>query len=114
MKNRGRVELTENENKAIYGFKQILLNRFPQADIILYGSKARGDYDEFSDIDLLVLIDSEVDRSLREEVGEIRYEMELKYDVVFGLIIENKDFWDSPLAKAMPLHWNIDREGVMI
>jgi predicted nucleotidyltransferase len=114
MKNRGRVKLTENENKALYGFKHILLKRFPQADIILYGSKARGDYDEFSDIDLLVLLDSEVDRSLREEVGEIRYEMELKYDVVFGLMIENKDFWNSPLAKAMPLHWNVDREGVMI
>ncbi len=114
MKNIDSVELKENENKALYGFKQVLLKRFQQADIILYGSKARGDYDEFSDIDLLVLVDSEVDRSLREEVGEIRYEMELKYDVVFGLVIENKDFWDSPLAKAMPLHWNIDREGVMI
>ena len=49
MKDIGRVELRENENRAIYGFKQILLKRFPQADIILYGSKARGDYDEFSD-----------------------------------------------------------------
>jgi len=29
-------------------------------------------------------------------------------------MVENKDFWDSPLAKAMPLHWNIDREGVTI
>jgi uncharacterized protein len=114
MKDIGRVELRENENRAIYGFKQILLKRFPQADIILYGSKARGDYDESSDIDLLLLVNSKVDRSLREEVGEIKYEMELKYDVVFGLFIENKDVWDSPLARAMPFHWNIDREGVAI
>lgn len=107
-------ELKKNENKALREFKQILLKRFPQADIVLYGSKARGDYGEFSDIDLLVLVDSEVDRSLREKVGEIKYDMELKYDVVFGLVIENKDFWDSPLAKAMPLHCNIDREGVTV
>lgn len=29
-------------------------------------------------------------------------------------IIENKDFWNTPLANAMPLHWNIDREGIAI
>ena len=28
--------------------------------------------------------------------------------------VENKDFWNMPLAKAMPLHLNIDKEGVHV
>jgi len=49
-----------------------------------------------------------------EEIFHISYEIELKYDVVFGEIIENKNFWNTALAKAMLLHWNIDREGVLV
>lgn len=108
------LNLKENERKALQELKERLLERFPDAEIILYGSKARGDFDEESDIDLLILIGSPVNSKLEEEITHITFDIELNYDVVFGKIIENKDFWNSPLANAMPLHWNIDREGVHI
>lgn len=114
MKNIAKIKLKKNENKALYEFKQRLLKKFPKTEIILYGSKAREDYDEFSDMDLLILVESELSRVLKEEIGEVKYEIELKYDVIFGLIVENKDFWGSSLAKAMPLHWNIDKEGATV
>jgi len=109
-----KINLKENEKKALQELKERILKRFPDAEIILYGSKARGDSDEESDIDLLILVESLVDTKLEEEIFHISYEIELKYDVVFGEIIENRDFWNTPLANAMPLHWNIDREGVLV
>ena len=114
MKNIAEIKLKKKENKALYEFKRRVLEKFPTTEIILDGSKAREDYDEFSDMDLLILVEFELNRDLREEIGEVKYEIELKYDVVFGLIIENKNFWGSSLAKAMPLHWNIDREGATV
>ena len=114
MKNIDKLILKENEKKALQGLRQKILEKFPDAEIILYGSKVRGDDEEFSDIDLLILLDMEITRKLKEEITDIKYDLELKYDVVFGTIIENKDFWNSPLANAMPLHWNIDKEGVQI
>lgn len=114
MKNIAQLKLKENEKKALQELKQKLLRRFPDAEAILYGSKVRSDYEEFSDIDLLILINSQVTRRIKEEITENTYDIELKYDVVFGIIIENRDFWESPLANAMPLHWNIDREGVHV
>jgi len=36
------------------------------------------------------------------------------YDVVFGILVESRTFWNSSLAKAMPIHWNIDREGIIL
>ena len=114
MKSIDQVKLRDNEKKALKELKQRISEGFPDAEIILYGSKARGDDEAFSDIDLLILIDSQINRNIKEEMAEIKYKMELKYDVVFGAIIENRDFWKSAIANAMPLHWNIDREGISI
>ena len=109
-----KTELRNNEREALKELKEKILERFPDVRIVLYGSKARGDSDIESDIDLLILVESKVDTKLEEEIFHISYEIELKYDVVFGEIIENKDFWSTPLANAMPLHWNIDREGIAL
>ena len=107
-----KIQLEDNERKALIELKERLLKKYPEVEIILYGSKARGDFDKESDIDLLILVKSIVNSRLEEEITHITFDIELNYDVVFGKIIENKDFWSMPLAKAMPLHLNIDKEGV--
>ena len=108
-----KINLRENETNALQELKEKILVRFPDAEIILYGSKVRGDSDEESDIDLLILVESLINTKL-EEIFHLSYQIELKYEVVFGEIVENKDFWNTPLANAMPLYQNIDREGVHI
>lgn len=108
------LSLKDNEWKAVLELKERMLEKFPEAEIILYGSKARGDFDNESDMDLLILINSQVNSKLEEEITHITFALELKHDVVFGKIVENKNFWDTPLANAMPLHQNIDREGVRL
>lgn len=108
------LNLKENEIKALKELKERLLDKFPDAEIILYGSKARGDADEGSDIDVLVLLGRKVDDTLREKVFSIGFKIELQYDVIFGMLVESKSFWDSSLAKAMPIRWNIDKEGVPV
>jgi predicted nucleotidyltransferase len=106
--------LKSNEKKALNELKAQLKQKISNIEIILYGSKARGDSEEFSDIDLLILVDEKVNRELKERINNIRYDIELKYDVVFGLILENKEFWDSKLADAMPFHRNVEKEGILL
>lgn len=90
------------------------LDRFLRTQVILYGSKIRGDDEKFSDIEILILLDEEIDAELEKQVLDIAYDIELEFDVVFGVMIESKGFWDSSLAKIMPLHQNIDKEGVLV
>lgn len=112
MKSVRQLKLKENEQKALQKLKQRLLEKYPATEIILFGSKARGDFHRESDIDLLILFDLPLNSKFEEEVTRITFDIELEYDVIFGKIIENKKYWNSSLAHAMPLHWNIDQEGI--
>ena len=80
---------------------------------MLFGSKVRGDSDADSDIDILVLTDLVVDHKLEIAVRDIAFDIELQYDVIIGLVVMNRTFWDTK-GRGMPLHWNIDREGVAV
>lgn len=84
------------------------------ADLILYGSRARGDAKEYSDYDILVVIDGPVDMPLKERILANVYPLLLETGRMLTLIIYSKKQWDSPLYRAMPLHKNVDREGLMI
>ena len=114
MKKLSKVELSEKDLNVIYKLKKKLLDRFPRTRVILYGSKVRGNSEKFSDIDVLILLDRKIDTKLEKQILDIAYDIELEFDIVFGIMIESKEFWGSSLAGIMPLHQNIEKEGVLI
>lgn len=101
------AELLKRCKKAI---RQVV----PDADVILYGSRARGDATEYSDYDILVLTNGESDIQIHEKMIESIYPLELDTGAVLTLSIYNRQQWDTPLYRAMPLHKNIDKEGVLL
>ena len=86
----------------------------PEAGLILYGSRARGDAQEDSDYDLLVLVDREVDMDLERAVVDRLVPLEVQTGKVLTMLIYSRSQWDSALYRAMPLHKNVTREGVAI
>ncbi|MCD4782986.1 MAG: nucleotidyltransferase domain-containing protein [Candidatus Eremiobacteraeota bacterium] len=104
-----------NINKALAELKNNIIGRFGNfAEIFLFGSVARGDYEEYSDIDVLMLLPVKVDTSLKEEIYNEAFEIGFKYDVIFGIVVYELDFWNSELAKVMPLYINIEKESVRL
>jgi len=106
--------LSNNELGAIYELKNKLSKSYPEVELILFGSKARNDSEEFSDIDILILLDKEISYNLKDNIIEIAYDIELKQDIVFGFVIENKKLWKSSRYKVMPLYQNVQREGILV
>jgi predicted nucleotidyltransferase len=94
--------------------KSAIQQAAPGADVILFGSRARGDAQEDSDYDLLILIDSEhnvaVDRSIVEQL----FPLEMRTGKVLTFFVYQRDQWNSPLFQAMPFHKNITKEGMVI
>lgn len=86
----------------------------PTATVILYGSFARGDNDQNSDIDLLILLEKE--RLTRDDEKKIKYPL---YDIEFetGRIISplvlSKYDWESR-HKITPFYENVTNEGVIL
>lgn len=84
-------------------------------DIILFGSYARGDYDDESDVDIFLLMDVPENEvwKYRNSIVEATSDMSLEYDVLISPIIE-------PLARyqkykdVIPFLCNIQKEGVSI
>lgn len=86
----------------------------PRATVILYGSRARRDATPESDYDLLVLVEEPLTRGLQDRIGDRLYPLELEFGEVLSLVVYEKRLWDTPLWKAMPLHRNVDREGIVL
>jgi predicted nucleotidyltransferase len=101
------VELLQRCKKAI---REVA----PDADVILYGSRARGDADEYSDYDILIIVNGPVNMSLKEDILSNVYPLELESGAVLTLITYSKQKWDSLLYRAMPFHKNVDRDGVLL
>lgn len=59
---------------------------------MLYGSRARGDYREDSDWDILVLTDKEVDGKLKRKIRDDIYNVQLEYIQPVSTLIYNRDY----------------------
>ena len=94
------------EAKNIYGAKLY--------QVILYGSCARGDFNEESDVDIMILLDVP-----REEIpGErgkttvisSKLDEEFNYELLFAPIVESKDVFIK-YQTAIPFFSNVAKEG---
>ncbi len=103
-----------SRNKLLKEIKQNVLALEPEAEIILYGSRARGDYSPDSDWDLLVLLNGKVNRQRKEKLYKSFYRIELKTNEILSPLIKEQIFWNSDLHKATALHKNAIRDGIKI
>jgi len=84
-------------------------------DVILFGSYARGDAQEGSDIDLLFLVDSSRQTIAEKhwQIGEAAAEILMDCGVVVSPIVENRAYYHAN-ADILPFFRNIRREGVVL
>lgn len=84
------------------------------AEILLYGSRARGDSIDQSDWDFLILLDGKVDDNRTDRIRHRLYEVEWETGEVVSSIIRNKKEWNSMPYKSMPIYQVIEREGIAL
>lgn len=94
--------------------REVVREVTPGAIVILYGSRARDEAEPESDYDILVLVEGTLTRQLEDQIGDRLYALELESGAVLSLLVYEKRMWDSPLCKAMPLHHNVNQEGIML
>ena len=83
--------------------------------VILYGSYARGDYDEESDIDVMVLVrcgDKKI-RELHDDFISCMSDLCLEHEIMIAILVKSIDYFDE-WKDYMPLFRNIVKDGIEI
>lgn len=90
--------------------KQIYGNKLKK--IVLYGSYARGDATDGSDIDIIIVLDDITDSvTERERYFDAILELDLKYDTVISVVPFKEDDFKK---RRLPIVLNAKREGIAL
>ncbi len=78
--------------------------------VILYGSHARGEATEDSDIDVLVLVDQSLNyREVDDSLNDLLYDIILEEHELVSVIVLPEDHFES---RNLPFMLNVRKEGV--
>jgi len=104
----------EHREYIIAAVKKIIYRYDEDADVILFGSRARGDWHGESDWDFLILSNLPETGDTKDKIRkDVFKEIELEtFDGVF-ILFHNREVWHSKYD-VTPLYYNIQEEGVLV
>jgi len=88
-------------------------NEFSVAKVILFGSKAHGDHNEHSDIDLLVVASKLLHWKEEKAIIGAFFDIGMKYDVIFSPLFALSDEWEEGIFTKFPVYQEISQDGAV-
>ena len=106
-------DATSAINQFAGSVKELFGNNY--CKMTIYGSYARGDFHEKSDIDIMILVDIPVDdiRKYENTVYDLSYDIMMDTGFDISPVIKNIDqfnYWSDTL----PYYRNVNKEGVVL
>lgn len=100
-------QIRKRVRQAVHGLE-------PGAEIILYGSRSRGEGRSDSDWDFLILLDGPVDERRKDRIRHQLYEIEWDLGEELSAVIFSRKDWESDRYRALPFHHNVERDGLSL
>lgn len=100
-------------DKYIIELKRIYGTHLKQ--IILYDSYARGDFNEDSDVDIMVLVDltDEKINDYLDDLSEVEFNYNVDYDVWMMSVVKNIDHFRH-WSQAHPFYADVVKDGILL
>jgi len=108
------ISLTINQTQALNELQRLLRSQFEIVDLVLYGSVARSEADEESEIDTLVLTARPFTRFERHKITDMTFEINLQYNTNFSTMVIDNESWERGIISVLPLHDFILNEGIQL
>ena len=100
--------------KTLQAVQRRISEEFNVDRVVLFGSVARGVFDEESDVDILIVLRHLPSHRIRNRISSIILDINLEYDAnLSGLVVDKKSWDDGPLS-VLPIHDEVEREGIII
>ncbi len=109
------VGLTADEQGALRALKATLAARFGArvTDLRLFGSRARDEGHEESDLDVLIVVDG-LEGGERREIGLVSGDLLTRYGVVVSALTLSAAEWARLVRRERLLAREIERDGVPV
>ena len=114
MKSLDKAPLVKREREAIETAARLLKESFSIDSVILFGSKARGDADAHSDIDLLLISSRGLHWKDEKAIVDALFDIGMEHDVIFSPLFASSEEWENGLFKSFPIYDEITREGAVV
>ena len=109
------TEHISKEEKTLLGRCRAEIEKIdPSAEVILYGSRARGEAEPDSDYDLLVLTDGQVSLKSEDVLRRQLFPIEIETGSVITVFLVKRKDWNSALYASMPFHKNVENDGIVL
>src|SRR5262249_3690233 len=110
-----KMELTPSEQQWLEAYRQALQDQFADAveEVLIYGSKARGDASADSDLDVLLIVRDEAEARKRPMRG-LGHLLAAATDVVPSILAYTRREWDQRKRSGSPFRRNVERDGVRV
>jgi predicted nucleotidyltransferase len=108
-----KVKFRKGGDKAIRYFTNAVKKKISSSlqHLIVFGSRARGDFKEYSDYDFIIIV-TEKDKSITEEIFEIEYDFLHKFDIPASALVYTPREWEIRLNS--PLGKRVQKEGITL
>ena len=109
------LTLHPDEQTWLDEYRKALSERHPGTVLrmVIYGSKARGDAREDSDLDVLLVV-RDGSGHLKLPLREIGYELAATSEAVPSILAYTREEWDDRKRRGYPFQKIVERDGVSV
>jgi predicted nucleotidyltransferase len=102
------------ERRILDRFKALLLKRVSLYRMILFGSRARGDAIQSSDMDVVVILNGPSSQSDLDYISECAWEASFEEGIVTVPVVFTREEWENGPERYSLLAKVVSKEGVVI
>ena len=114
MKRLSDLHLSRPIHDALQEAHRRITSEFHVERLVLFGSLARGESDEESDVDLLIVLAEPPTHQVRDRITSLILDINLEYGTNLSELIVDRQTWDGGLPAALPIHKEIEEEGIRL
>ena len=115
MRKKTRMRLKRSERAWLKAYREELASKYAEwvEEMIVYGSKARGDAGPESDLDILLIVKNKA-KARKRELRGVGYLLAATTDVMASIMAYTRQEWDARGTSGSAFRRNVERDGVRV